>query len=175
MAAAKKVLRVVTASEDIAPIIDQGAEVNTELTNLTYRDKGLKAKITAAAAGEIEEGEKSIKMEGDNSVAVVTASERFELDFGSEAFSEVESAIKSGMLDDVITTKRTLMVPGGKIDEALAALQKAGVQASVDTKYVVSPGGYREFSDEGSPERAQVKDALDSCVGVKTTYRVKYE
>ena len=57
-------MRVITASEEVASLVDQGATVDKELKNLTYQDKGFKKKITDYAEGEWEGGEKSLRIEG---------------------------------------------------------------------------------------------------------------
>lgn len=169
----KKTLRKITASEDVAAIIDEGKRVNTELTNLTYQDKGFKSKIADAA--EFEEGETSIKMEGNVAVATVTASEKMDIDVNAESFREIEEAVSDGFLDGIVSVKKTLVVPGQSLEAAIHALKEAGIKASFQTKYSLDTKAYREFRDDGSPDKANAKKALDKCVEKKTTFRIKYD
>lgn len=169
----RKAMRKVAASEDIAALIDEGHKVNTEMTNLSFRDKGLKKKISDAAV--FEDGEISIVLEGNVHQAVVTAAEKIEVSIGSERFAEVESAVSDGFLEDAIEVKKTLQIPGKDVEMAAKILQEAGIAATLKTNYSVNPAAYREFGDEGSPERAKAKSALDECVERTRSFRVKYK
>jgi hypothetical protein len=172
---AKKEIRKILASEDVASIIDQGSEIDTELKNLTYKDKGFKSQITKAAEGMIDLGESSIRLEGNTASVVVTASEKLSLDTGAEGASQVHEAAEQGILNDVIKVSKAIRIPPEFLDQAVALLNNAGIKATITKSYALNTPAYREFSDEGSPEAAAVKGILDQCIETKTTYRVKYE
>jgi len=172
---AKKEIRMITASEDVANIIDQGAEVDTELKNLTFQDKALKGKITAASESLFEPGESSVRVQGTKSKAVVTAVSKNVLNESSHEFHLVEDALKKGLLSDVVKESRSLNIPNDKLDEALVALKAAGINATISESYTLDSQVYGEFSVGSSPERAAAKKALDDCVSSSTSYRIKYE
>jgi len=172
---AKKEIRVITASEDVASIIDQGAAVDVELKNLDFKDKGFKAQITKASESLFESGESSVRVLGVKSKAVVTAVDKYALDVDSESFQKVFDASKKGFLADVIKESRSLNIPNDKIDEALAALVAAGIGATITTTHSLDGKCYSKFTVGSSEEREKVKDALDECVSKSTSFRVKYE
>jgi hypothetical protein len=172
---AKKEIRMITASEDVASIIDQGSEIDTELKNLSYKDKGFKKKISESATPLMNEDELSVRLEGNTAKAVVTASKKYSFAADAEKAPAVIDAFDKGLLSGVLKKSQSVNIPAEKLQEAVSVLQAAGIQATLSTAYSVDGAAYREFSDEGSPEVAAAKTALDSCVDESTTFRVKYE
>jgi len=172
----KKEIRMITASEDVARIIDQGSAIDTELKNLTYKDKGFKSKITEAAGDLLEEGELSVRLEGNTAAVIVTASEKYSFTLGiHERESEVIEAAEDGILGGVVKITKSLHIAPELLDQAVALLNKEGIKATLTKGYSIDTKSYREFDDEGSPEVAAVKGILDECVTKGITYRVKYE
>jgi len=171
----KKAVRKITASEDVAVAIDAGAKADKDLKNLTYRDKGYKAKITSSVEEGFEVGESSIRMEGEESAVLVSRTEKVELDVSAESFDVVKQAVKDGVLDGVVEVKRSVQVPTERVLDAVRILTAAGISATSQENFTVNPAAFREFEDEGSPERASAKTAMESCTNTKTSFRVKYE
>ena len=172
-----KELRMIMASDELAPIIDRGADVDRKIKDLTSKDSGLKKKIVDLTSGELDGSEKSIKVEGGHSRAVVTAAESVKLDLGAEDFPKVKMSVAKGYLGDAVTKKRTLCIPPDKIDEAATALKEAGIDASVVEEFFIDKKEYDKMlqSEVSSSEQADAQAALKHCVKTDTTYRVKYE
>ena len=172
-----KTIRMVTASEDIAGLIDRGAEVKTTLDNLTYEDKGIKIKIGGAAASALESGETSIKLEGKRAVAVVSQTEKMTVNAGAERFTELKVAINAGFLASVVEVKKSLMVPPDDISRAAEALKAAGITATVVESLSVKPDDVRAMreSEVSSAEEAQARKVLEECLESEVSYRVKYD
>lgn len=172
---AKKEIRKIVASEDVAGLIDRGAEIDTELKNLTYQDKGHKKKITEVAENLLQEGELSVRVAGKNASAVITASEKYSFNGSNERAAEVTSAAENGILGGVVKVSTSVAIPPADIERAVKVLNEAGIQATLSKSYGIDAQKYRDFSDEGSPEVAAVKGILDECVEKAVSFRVKYE
>jgi hypothetical protein len=173
---AKKEIRRITASEDVAGLIDRGAEIDTELKNLSYQDKGHKSKLTKFVEGQLEEGEISLRIKGNKSAAVISASEKYSFNVtGDEIEDEVVQAAEKGIFGGVVKIGTSIHIPPADLARAVEVLNEAGIAASMSKSYSIDGKAYREFSDEGSPEVAAVKSLLDECVSKTTTFRVKYE
>lgn len=172
-----KDIRIITASANMAALVDNGADVDTEIKNLTYEDKGIKNKIVEGVAGEFQEGEKSIRVEGTTARAVVTVVKSFEIDAGRESFPSLRKAVDGGLLADVVQEKRTLVVPPDDAKRAADVLVRAGINATVKTSMEVESANADEFRRRGlsSPEENDARDALNGCLVEKTAHRVKYE
>jgi hypothetical protein len=169
--------RVITASEDVAAIIDRGADVDESLKNLTYEDKGLKAKITEAGSDAMEGDETSVKLEGATSRALVSASEKLEINASAERYSEMKSAVDKGLLEGVVLRKLVLTVPQGDVDRAAEALQAAGIEVSVSESLSVKKVDVKSAEESApiSDDHATAQAALKECLVSKLSYRVKYE
>jgi len=173
----KKEVRIIVAAEDVAAIIDEGSEVKTQLDNLTFKDKGIKAKITEVAEGQLQEGEGSVKLKGNLSAALVSASEKFTVNAGSDQYPGLLEAVKKGILVDVVEHRRSLVVPPASIDEAAEALQKAGITVTVTDTLTVKPADVRTMRERESSslEETEARKSLEGCLSSDTSFRVKYE
>lgn len=172
MAKVAKVIRKIVASVDIAPLIDRGASVDTELKNLTYEDKGIKARLTEVAGSELQTGETGIRLAGNESAAVISTVEKYELDASNEKFAEVQKAVEEGKLSGIMEKTQQLAVPPADIDKAADILKKAGINAMIAQAFTVSGDGFRNRDD--SLEQGLEK-ALTACVSKSVSFRVKYE
>jgi len=172
-----KDIRIVTASADVSAVVDRGAEVDENIKNLTYEDKGLKAKLSEVAQSQFAEDESSIKLEGSKARAAVSSVEKTEVDPAAEKFTEVQKAVRAGLLEGIVTRKMSLVVPPGDVEKAAEALKTAGIQATVTESLSVKPDDLRNAlkSESLSVEHTQAKTALKESVVTSVTYRIKYE
>jgi len=170
-------VRVITASEDMAAIVDRGADVDESLKNLTYEDKGLKTKISEAGSEAMEGDETSVKLEGANARALVSSAEKLEIDASAERYSEMKDAVDKGLLEGIVDRKLVLTVPQGDVDRAAEALQTAGIDATVSESLSVKKSDVKkaEESEVASTDHATAQGALKDCLVSKVSYRVKYE
>jgi hypothetical protein len=171
---AKKEIRMIVAAEDVAGLVDHGSEVDTQLKNLGFEDKGVKAKLTECVAGEFLVGETSIRLSGNTAAAVVTASEKTEIDVSADGFDAVRKAIDAGVLDGVVERKLSLVVPPADVQRAALALTKAGIMATVTESLSVAAEVLRT-QEATSVEQSKAMNALKGCVKTDVSYRVKYE
>lgn len=174
---AKKEMRMIVASEDLAAIVDRGYDLDTEIKNKTFEDKGIKTKITESVSGQIQTGETSVRLEGNVGVAVVTAVESMELDLGAKRLPEVLAAVDSGVLGGWVDKRRSLVVDQADAEKARDILVKAGVNANVVISMKVSAETLRDQKAGafGPPEQKVALEALNESIKRETTYRVKYE
>lgn len=174
---AKREIKAVAASADVAAIIDRGADVDAQIKNLGFEDKGLKTKITEAAQNQLDEGELSVRLLGKTAAAVVSGVEKVELDVGSEQFSQVREAIDKGLLTDVIERTVSLVVPPGDVERAADELRKAGIRATVTESLKVVDSSVLTGANKfvGSVQAGEAVAALSKCVKRDVSFRVKYE
>lgn len=175
---AKRDIKAVTASADVAAIIDRGADVDAQLKNLGFEDKGLKTKITDSARNQLDEGELSVRLLGKTSAAVVSGVEKVELDVGAEQFPQVRAAIDGGLLAGVVERSVSLVIPPGDVERAAVELRKAGIRATVTETLKVSADVLRDQMAPGmtgSVQEVAALHALAKCVKKDVSFRVKYE
>jgi len=170
-------LRVITASDDLAAVVDRGAELDKQIKELSKEDSGVKSKIIEQMSGEIQDGEVSVKIQGNEAVAVLTASESMSVDSGAEQFPSLRESLDKGFLQTVVEEKISLIVPPEDVERAAQILKDAGIDAT--TSYSVSAKAVdvrkmRE-SESASVEETEARNTLESCLSVKTTHRIKYE
>lgn len=174
---AKKEMRVIVASGDVAGLVDHGCDVDTQIKNLGFEDKGIKTKITDAVGPQIDKSETSVRVAGTRALATVTAVESVELDPEAKRVSEVMAAVDGGLLDGMVDKKMVLSVDSKDAAQAKEILNKAGLRANVLVSVKVSAEGLRDAKAQafGPPENAKALEALRESVKRDVTYRVKYE
>ena len=172
--AAKREVRVITASEDVAAIIDRGFEVDEQIKKLTTEDKGCKAKLTDVAKPQIGEDEVSVRLTGKVGAVVVSGAEKVELDVTAELFPKVRKAIDTGLLSDIVERSVQLVVLPENVEKAAAVLNKAGIKAAVAETLKVTAEKLRSVTT-ASVEAGLARADLAKCVKRETTYRVKFE
>lgn len=174
---AKREIKAVTASADVAAIIDRGADVDAQLKNLKFEDSGLKTKITEAGQNQMFDGELSVRLLGQKSAAIVSGVEKVELDASASEFPVVRAAIDKGLLEGTVERTIQLVVPPGDVERAAAALVKAGIRATVSESLSVTTDAVRtiQASRASVPEKAAAEVALLACVKKDVSFRVKYE
>ena len=168
-----KEMRLMVASDDISGLIDHGAEVDNQIKNLTFEDKGIKTKLTDVIAPQIQEGESSVRVKAKVSAAVITVVERVDVDFCSPAYPKVKEAIENGILEGVVERKLSLVVPPLDLVKAAEILKKAGIKATVSESISVKADDLRK--EALTEDLKQAIEWLKQCVKKDTTYRVKYE
>ena len=174
---AKREIKAVQASADVAAIIDRGADVDADIKNLGFEDKGLKGKISEAAQNQMDAGDLSVRLLGKNSAAVVSGVEKIELDASAEQFPKVREAIDKGLLTDYVERTLTLVVPSDVAIAAADVLFKAGIRANVVEALKVTPDAFRKVVEVRSTslEEGEAEEALIKCVKKDMSFRVKYE
>ena len=165
--------RLITASGDIAKAIDAGADIDADIKDMTKEDKALKAKIVEAAKTAIELNEVSIRMQGIEHAALITAATSFTLNKSTTLMPEIVSLIKEGVLTGVIDRNQSLAISQDDIEKAAEILKQAGVEAPISESFVVNGEGYRKFKKEFAEK--EFVDKLDRDVAKDVTFRVKYE
>lgn len=172
-----KEIRMVSASADIAPLIDRGADVDTQIKNLTYEDKGIKARLGETASNTIQEGETSIRFKGEKSAAVVSAVEKLELNADAEDFTKVKNAVESGLLAGLVEKEQQLVIPAAQIEDAVACLRHNGFKsAMIAETLTINAESFKKIDlNDVSSEQGKARNALNKCVSKTVTYRVKYE
>jgi len=169
-------MKRIMASEDMAKIIERGAEVDTEIKNLTFEDKGIKAKLVTMA-GEVIGEDTSVRFSATHSAAVISAIEKVEFDASAEKAGIVKDAVRCGLLGGVVEWKQSLIIPPGQVENARKILNAAGISSTIEEDWEVKPSGYREFtgSTHASIEADNLGKVLKGAVRKTVTYRVKYE
>lgn len=171
---AKKEIRSIVASEDIAAIVDKGGDVDVKLKNLSFEDKGIKTKLADVVKDEFSENETSVRLRGTTSTALISSSEKIEINTGAENFSVLKSIIDGGLLEGIVEKKLSLVVPSDQIEKAAEALRLAGINASVTETLLVSAESLRN-NDNPSVERDNAVKILKECVNRDVTFKVKYD
>lgn len=175
---AKREIRAIQATEDIATVIDHGADVDTQIKNLTFEDKGCKSKITDLAQKQLEDGELSVRLVGNISAATVSSVVKLDIDVNSDQFASVNEAIKNGLLAGIVERNVTLVVPPAEIERAAEELQKLGIQATVLESIKVSGEKLRDEMETGKTASATYVNAihaLSNCLKREVSFRVKYD
>jgi len=174
---AKREIKAVEASADVAAIIDRGSDVDIQIKNLSSEDKGLKTKITEAAQNQLNPGELSVRLLGKTAAAVVSGVEKIDLDVNAEQFPVVREAILNGLMGGIVERNVCLVVPPGDIEKAAGILTAAGIRATVtesikvvDAAVLTGNAGYAVTVQAG-----QAIEALKKCVKKDVSFRVKYE
>jgi hypothetical protein len=168
--------KLITGSEKVLGLVDRGYEVDVEIKNLGFEDKGIKKMLAEELLEEFGD-DTSIRVEGSSAAAVVTQSEKFTLDSKSADIVGVHAATERGLLGDAVKLEESLAVPADECQRASEILKAAGIEALVMTKMSVNPAEYRALNDRESvsAEEAQAKEALDRLVKKTVSHRVKYE
>jgi hypothetical protein len=173
---AKKEIRLIVASESQAAIIDHGADVDTQIKNLSYEDKGIKAKIRELAEKKMNEGEKSVRISGEKSLALVSVSQKVELDVSAEKFPLVKSAVDKGFLGGIVVKEFNVVIPSADLVRAAAVLKAAGIQATLEETLGLNKAVFDEMAMAGvSQEEANARAALKESVSKSETFRIAYE
>lgn len=166
---AKKDMRVIVASDSAVGLIDRGADVDVELKNLSFEDKGIKASLINEFSGKITPDETSVVLEGAAARATLTRKEKISLDEDNAGFAAVIDSIETrSKLAGIVTVGVALDLPVQSMSEALKVLKAAGIQASLRRSYSVDAAALRD-----APDSDEVR-ALKAVTITETTYAVKY-
>ena len=170
--AAVKVLENVGV--EVVALIDKGAAIDTELKNLGFQDKGIKAKLGELVGDSINlEDGPSVKVSGDNAIATITKKQALSLNVGCEAYAEVEKAMKAGLLAGAVEKILGLAVAPDQIEKAAEALKAAGIGVTVTSEFKVVPEQERPAAVTAEEQAA--RKALVEATEVKFSFAIKYE
>lgn len=175
---AKREIRAVKANEDVAGWIDRGADIDTQVKNLTFEDKGIKTKITQLAEGQLDDGELSVRLLGKTAAAVVSGVEKIELDVNEEQFLKVREATVNGILKGIVSRNLELAVPEADMERAAEELRKIGIPAVVTETFKVEDASVVTDPNKsfvGSIQQTEAIGALKNCIKRDVSFRVKYE
>lgn len=170
-------MRTITASEEVITLIDQGAKVNDQLKTLTDEDKGIKSELVKKLASGIGKDEVSVRAEGKEAAAVISAAESMKVSAEAEYFDELKKVLAAGMLADIVTVSKSLVIPPAKVDDAAKVLLAAGIQASVIESFSVKPADVRKMrkSPPDNTAEADARRYLENCLSTDVTHKIKYE
>lgn len=175
--AKKSDIRIITASEDLAGLVDHGSDVDTQINNLTYESKGIKSKLADEAALAKEDSEVSVKFQGKIATALVSSVEKVEIDVNAESYPECKGHIDSGLLSGVVEKKLKLVVPPEQVAAAMAILSASGLKVSLVEELSTTAKKVRDaFSN--TPEslvHASALESLKNCIKRSVNWRVEYE
>lgn len=175
---AKREIRAVQADSDVSGIIDRGADIDNQLKNLGFEDKGIKTKLTTVAKDQLGQDELSIRMMGKNSAAVISSVEKIDLDTSTESFVKVREATVNGVLSGIVSRGLELTVPESDIERAAEELRKIGIPAVVSETFKVEDATVLTDPNKsfvGSVQKGEAIAELAKCVNKDISYRVKYE
>lgn len=174
--AKKSKARLVTASEEVARLVDQGYETDVDLKNLTFKDKGIKKVLTDRLEGQFEEGP-TIRVEGEQGAAVISQTEKFAINGEAEDVATVRDAAEKGLLGDAVKVEQVINVPVADRERAASILQAAGINATTSVSLAIDPEELRimRSSQTASVEEIEAEKALEKVTERKVSYRVKFE
>jgi hypothetical protein len=174
--ATKKTARVIEATEDLVGLVDQAADVNNRMKELTFQDKAFKVKITEAMSEKFQKGETGLRVTGTTADAVVAITEKASIVPAAPRFAEVQQAIESGLLGDLVDVKKELRVSQDKIADAWRVLEAAGIPSSIDTAYVVKAKElHGPAVRTGNQTHDKAVEALEESIEVGKTFSVTFE
>jgi len=168
--------RLITASEKVSNLVNRGYEVDVDLKNLTFEDKGIKKMLADELEAQFGE-DTALRVEGTNGAAVISQSETYVLNGNAETVATVREAAEKGLLGDAVKVNKVLNVPADDRERAAEILQAAGIGASTSVELTVVPADYRQLmeSETASEETAAARESLKELAERKLSYRVKYE
>ena len=168
--------RLITASEEVTGLVDRGYEVDVDIKNLGFEDKGIKKMLADKLEDEFGD-DASIVVEGNQGIATIGRSERFVLNGTADEIDGIRDSAESGFLGDAIKTEVVLNVPVADRKRAANILKAAGIDATTVVQLAVDPEEFRVLRDSPvtSSEAADAKKALADIVESKVTYRVSYK
>jgi hypothetical protein len=179
--ASKSKARKIVASEKLVGLIDRGFEVDTDLKNLGFEDKGIKKMLTEELEPEFKDGEKTrtepVRVEATKAAATVSIAEKYEVDAANPSFEGVRKAAQAGLYGKVVEMETLINIPSAERERAAMILKAAGIGVTTSTVVSVDPEGYREMlvSPAVSAEAAEARRVLQESVTKTTGFRVKYE
>ena len=173
---AKSKARLVVASEEVQGLVDKGFDVDVDLKNKTFEDKGIKHSLSQKLASKFG-NDKSIRVEGEKARALVGRTEKFVINGDAESLATVREAVEKGLLSDAVEVEHVLNVPASDRKRAAEVLEAAGIKATTSATMKVKPEGYRTLRDSetSSVELADVKELLQKVIERSISYRIQYE
>jgi hypothetical protein len=176
MAKVKSTIRKVEASGDIVGLIDHGYDVDTQLKNLTFEDAGVKKILLDKVSKEMKEEEKSVNFIGKKASAMVTQTQKYNIDCSDESIEEIKKLANLGMFDEAVKTEVVLKIPESYRERVAKILGAVGIEVETVVNVSVDPEAYRQFmkKENNSVEHAKAKKLLGDSVVQDVNYRIKY-
>jgi len=174
--ASKSSAKLVEVDEHVSVLIDRGYEVDTELKNLTFEDKGIK-KMLADNLEEKFGEDTTIVARGQKGQATITVSEKYVVVGDAEAIESTILSAKEGLLGEAVKTSTSVNIPECDMGRAVEILLAAGIGVTVEVGISVDPGAYRALveGEHTTARSARARDVLKSILEKKTGYRVSYK
>ncbi len=169
-----KEVRVIVASGDVGSMIDKGAEIDKQIKDLTKEDKAIKNKLYEFSGNSFNDGETTVRINGEKSSALVSMVEKYELDMESENIQFVLEAIDKGLLCEAVVRERHLAVSEIDMMRALQVLKQAGIGALLADSYTIKPEAVRKIKEKSVHSSKEERELLES-ISRTASYRVKYE
>jgi len=165
---AKKV-RTASVDASVAKLIDDGAKKDQELKNIEVELAGIRATVTRTANEKFEEGETSLRLEGNVANALATRKTSFSLEFDGDADEKAfEEAFAEGTFDSAVRASIAVNVTPERLSELKDLLDKA--RFSFSQSWKLDSKGYKSFKEPGGNKRA-----LGDNVKMKDSVTVKFE
>ncbi len=173
----KSKARLITANEKVRGLVDRGFDIDVELKNLGFEDKGIKKMLQDELAPEFAGSTEPVRAEGGRAAAMISASEKFEVDAAAPTFEAVRKAVTDGLFGKAVEAELSVNIPVADRERAAQILKAAGIGVTTSTSVSVDPEEYRNLlaTTASSTEAAEARKALTAAVVKTTTYRVKYE
>lgn len=173
---AKSKAKLVTASEKVTGLVDRGFEVDVDLKNLGFEDKGIKKILTEEMAESFGD-DTTVRVEGNKAAAIISLSEKYVINGDADTIDKVRKAAEQGFLGNAVEVEQVLNIPPSERERAASILQAAGITATTSVSVSVVPAEYRVLvsSPVSSAEIAEAKATLESVTERQVSYRVKYE
>lgn len=161
-------VRVASVQPEIQKIIDEGAEVDQQMKNLESQDEAIKSTLRDIAGKIVEPDEKSVNLDGNKAMAMVSKKESVFVKFDTETDkAEFLHHICNGDLSDVIKVSVSVDVNSARVSELLKLLKEGGYDNEL--KFELNKKSLdivEKTSDAGK--------VLNKCVGTKPSFAVKY-
>lgn len=169
--------KLITASETVKGLIDRGFEVDVQIKNLGFEDKGIKKMLADELESSFEDDSTSVRVEGADGAAIVSQFEKYTIDGDAEELAHVEDIADKGFLGDALKVAKVLNIPTSDLERAEEVLREAGIDASLSAKISVSPPDYRALKDRESVsvEETAAYNALSKLINRSVSFRIKYE
>jgi hypothetical protein len=165
MAKAKVAARVITANEELAPVVDRGLQIDTEIKNLGFEDKAIKARICSSVA--FNDGENTVDLEGTKAIATITKKMALEIEAPN---SDFEEAFHKGEFAGAVTRIIEVTVPCTVTAEQVAKAVKA-LGGSIEVVYTAKAADIAGLPEDSRKKVAKVAKEKPS-IAVKFEQKV---
>lgn len=161
-------VRVANVQPKIAEMIDEGAEIDQKMKNMKSQDDAIKSALREVAEKTLEQEEKSVNLDGNKSMAMVTKKDSAFIKFDTETDkADFIHHVCKGNLSDVVKVSVVVDVNSARVSELLDLLKTNGYDSEMT--YELNKKGL-----EGIEKSSEVGKVLDKVIGSESSYAVKY-